>query len=50
MDKKNCTVPEAGQFFVADKKNEKLTRQLVGQKTDQNHMDVPRDWTKKMRN
>ena len=28
-------------FLLADPKNEKLTGQLVGQETDQNHMDVP---------
>ena len=41
MDKKKCPVFESGQFFLADQKNEKLTGQLVGQETDQNHMDVP---------
>ena len=31
------------EFFVQSfSKNEKLTGQLVGQETDQNHMDVPR--------
>ena len=34
--------PETGQFFFGrPKKNEKKTRQLVDQETDQNHMDVP---------
>ena len=32
--------PETGQFFFGrPKKNEKKTRQLVDQETDQNHMD-----------
>ena len=34
---------ETGQIFLwLTKKNEKLTGQLVGQETDQNHMDVPK--------
>ena len=30
-----------GQSFWPTPKNEKLTEQLVGQETDQNHIDVP---------
>ena len=41
-EQKNCPVSETGQFFLDDQKNEKLTGQLVGQETDQNHMDVPK--------
>ena len=38
----NCPVSETAQFFfLAEQKNEILTGQLVGQETDQNHMDVP---------
>ena len=30
-----------GQFFLANQKNEKLTRQLVSHEYDQSHMDAP---------
>ena len=38
---KKCPVSKTGQFvYWADKKNEKLTEQLVCQETDQNHMEL----------
>ena len=37
-----------GQFFLTNQKSDEFTGQLVGQETDQNHMDVPKilsaDW------
>ena len=38
---KKCPVSKMGQSFWPTPKNEKLTEQLVGQETDQNHIDVP---------
>ena len=44
VDKEKFPVLRVDNCFLANQKNEKLTRQLVGQETDQNHMDVPKSF------
>ena len=44
VDKKIVRSLKWVNFFWPTPKNEKLNGQLVGQETDQNHMDVPLDY------